>query len=136
MIRAFLFDLDGVLTDTSEFHYQAWQQLATEIGVPFDRADNEALRGVSRRESLLLLLKGRPASEEQMDEWMERKNNNYLALVSQMTPADLLPGAAFLELRRDILRFAVSRQNHGKEPLTAPPADVREVTERRTSFDE
>ena len=102
MIRAFLFDLDGVLTDTSEFHFLAWQRLAVELGVPFDRADNEALRGVSRRESLLLLLKGFPASEDQMLEWMERKNNDYLDLISQMSPADLLPGARDLleELRQ------------------------------------
>ncbi len=102
MIRAFLFDLDGVLTDTSEFHFLAWQRLAADLGVPFDRSDNEALRGVSRRESLLLLLKGRPASEEQLAAWMERKNNDYLALVAQMTPADLLPGARELleELRQ------------------------------------
>jgi beta-phosphoglucomutase len=102
MIRAFLFDLDGVLTDTSEFHYLAWKRLAAELDVPFERAENEALRGVARRESLLLLLKGRPATEAQLAEWMERKNNYYLELVTQMTPADLLPGATDLlkELRQ------------------------------------
>ena len=102
MIRAFLFDLDGVLTDTSEFHFRAWQRLAHDLGIPFDRPENEALRGVSRRESLLLLLKGRPASEAQLDEWMQRKNDDYVNQVSQMTPADLLPGARelLLELRQ------------------------------------
>ena len=58
-ITAILFDLDGVLTDTAEYHFLAWKKLADEIGVPFDRADNEALRGVSRRESLEILLKGK-----------------------------------------------------------------------------
>ena len=69
-ITAILFDLDGVLTDTAEYHFRAWKRLADEIGVPFTREDNEALRGVSRRESLLLLLKGRPADEASLTEWI------------------------------------------------------------------
>lgn len=100
MIRAFLFDLDGVLTDTSEFHYLGWKRLADELGLPFDRQKNEALRGVSRRESLLLLLDGSPATEEEMNEWMERKNRYYIEYVSRMTPENLLPGA--LELLKQL----------------------------------
>ncbi|GAP07566.1 MAG TPA: beta-phosphoglucomutase [Anaerolinea thermolimosa] len=102
MIRGFLFDLDGVLTDTSEYHYLAWKRLADELGIPFNRQENEALRGVSRRESLLLLLKGRPASEEQMNAWMELKNQFYIQFIQQMTPTSLLPGARELleELRQ------------------------------------
>ena len=73
-IHGFIFDLDGVLTDTAEYHYQAWQRLADELGIPFDREHNEALRGVSRRHSLELLLAGRVYPEEQMLEMMERKN--------------------------------------------------------------
>lgn len=92
-IKAFLFDLDGVLTDTSEFHFLAWKRLAEENGILFTRQDNEALRGVSRRESLELLLKGRPVSEEQARSMMDLKNGYYLELVKKMTPADLLPGA-------------------------------------------
>jgi beta-phosphoglucomutase len=93
MIEAFLFDLDGVLTDTSEFHYQGWKHLAEDLGLPFTREDNEALRGVSRRESLALLLKGKAVSEAEAQEYMDRKNGYYLELVRQMTPANLLPGA-------------------------------------------
>ena len=93
MIRAFLFDLDGVLTDTSEFHFLAWKRLAEENGIVFTRQDNEALRGVSRRESLELMLKGKPVTEEQAKSMMELKNGYYLELVRKMTPADLLPGA-------------------------------------------
>ncbi len=92
-IKAFLFDLDGVLTDTSEFHFLAWKRLAEENGILFTRQDNEALRGVSRRESLELMLKGQPVSEEQAKSMMELKNGYYLELVKKMTPADLLPGA-------------------------------------------
>ncbi len=93
MIRAFLFDLDGVLTDTSEFHFQAWKRLAGDLGIPFTREENESLRGVSRRESLRLLLKGRPVTEEEAHALMERKNGYYLELVAKMTPSALLPGA-------------------------------------------
>ena len=110
MIKAFLFDLDGVLTDTSEFHYLAWQRLADEEGLPFSRLDNEALRGVSRRESLAVLLKGKNISEETAQAWMERKNNYYLELVDRMTPANLLPGAVDLlaELRAAGIRIAIA----------------------------
>jgi beta-phosphoglucomutase len=93
MIEAFLFDLDGVLTDTSEYHYRAWKRLANDYGIPFSRQDNEVLRGVSRRESLDRLLAGRPVTETQAEEMMALKNAYYLELVNQMTPADLLPGA-------------------------------------------
>jgi beta-phosphoglucomutase len=101
MIKAFLFDLDGVLTDTSEFHYLAWQRLADEEGLPFNREDNEGLRGVSRRESLNVLLKGKAISERTAQVWMERKNRYYVELIGQITPDALLPGAvAFLNAVR------------------------------------
>lgn len=92
-IQGFIFDLDGVLTDTAEYHYQAWKRLADESGLPFNRQDNEALRGVSRRESLLLILKGREISEADLQVMMDRKNQYYLDLVAQITPKNLLPGA-------------------------------------------
>lgn len=109
LIKAFLFDLDGVLTDTSELHFQAWKKLAEEQGISFTRQDNEALRGVSRRESLTLLLKGRPVSTEQAHQMMARKNDYYVSLVQQMTPADLLPGALAMinEIRQLGLKQAI-----------------------------
>lgn len=60
MIKGWIFDLDGVITDTAEFHFKAWKQLADEEGLSFTREDNEQLRGVSRADSLRLLLKGKP----------------------------------------------------------------------------
>jgi beta-phosphoglucomutase-like phosphatase (HAD superfamily) len=100
-IKAIIFDLDGVLINTSEYHYRGWKRLADELGIPFDRQRNEALRGVSRRRSLELLLDGYPTTEGQMQEWMARKNAYYVELIRQMTPADILPGALDLlsELR-------------------------------------
>ncbi len=108
-IRGVIFDLDGVLTDTSELHYRAWKRLADEEGIPFDREANEALRGVSRRESLMRLLGGRPATEEQIQEMMARKNRYYQTLLQGVTPANLLPGALELleELRAAGVKVAI-----------------------------
>ena len=108
-IRGIIFDLDGVLTDTSEFHYLGWKRLADEEGIPFDRQANEALRGMSRRESLLLLLGDRPATEEQMQELMARKNRHYQEFIQGVTPANLLPGALALldELRAAGIKVAI-----------------------------
>jgi len=99
-IKGFIFDLDGVLTDTAEYHYLGWQRLADEEGLPFDRKANEALRGISRRESLLLILNGRHVSEEKLQEMMERKNRYYVEYIQQVTPTDMLPGA--LDLLHEI----------------------------------
>lgn len=102
MFKGFIFDLDGVITDTAEYHYRAWKQLADEEGLPFTREDNEQLRGVSRRESLRRLLKGRDIPEATAQEWMTRKNDYYLGYLTQLSPDDALPGArAFLEAARE-----------------------------------
>lgn len=108
-IRGFIFDLDGVLTDTSEYHYLAWQRLADEEGIPFNREENEALRGIGRGESLLRLLKGRPCSEARMHELMERKNSYYVALIRKVSPRDVLPGARELlqEIRRAGMKIGI-----------------------------
>ncbi|MBD2203765.1 beta-phosphoglucomutase [Calothrix sp. FACHB-1219] len=108
-IRGVIFDLDGVLTDTAEYHYRAWQKLADEEGIPFNREDNEALRGVSRRESLMLIVKNRQYTEAQLQEMMERKNNYYVESIQNITPKDLLPGAIALldELRQGGIKIAI-----------------------------
>ncbi len=94
-IEAFILDLDGVITDTAEYHYQGWKRLAKEEGIDFDRKDNEKLRGVSRRESLEILLGKKKGNytEEEIEEMMDRKNGYYQGLLKQMTEDDLLPGA-------------------------------------------
>jgi beta-phosphoglucomutase len=109
MIRGFIFDLDGVITDTAEYHFLSWKRLADEEGLSFTRADNEALRGVSRRESLLMILRGRALPEERMQAWMARKNGYYLDLVKGITPRDLLPGVLplLVEMRAAGLKTAI-----------------------------
>ena len=93
-IRAFIFDLDGVLTDTAEYHFLAWRALADELNIPFDRHDNEALKGVDRMGSLAFILDkgGLSLSEPKVLELADRKNRHYQQLIEQMSPADLFEG--------------------------------------------
>jgi alpha,alpha-trehalose phosphorylase len=101
-LKAVIFDLDGVITDTAEYHYQAWKRLADELEIPFDRDFNQKLRGVGRVESLKLILSqtNRQYSEEEIFELAQRKNSYYQELIEQITPADLLPGVQ--ELLKDL----------------------------------
>lgn len=108
-IKGFIFDLDGVLTDTAEYHYRGWKRLADEEGLPFTRQDNEALRGIPRRDSLMIILKGRTYPEAKIQEMMERKNNYYLEFIREISPRDLLPGSVELleELRAAGIKAAI-----------------------------
>lgn len=110
-IKAIIFDLDGVLTDTSEYHYRAWKHLADDEGIAFTRAENDAhLRGVGRRDSLLFLLKGRKVSEAQIQEMMERKNRYYNELIKQMSAEDVVDGSKELlkEIRDNGIKTALA----------------------------
>ena len=91
-MKAFIFDLDGVIVFTDKFHYQAWKKMADEMGIYFDETINNRLRGVSRAESLDIILERyeEPAlSQEKKAELMESKNNTYRELLGSMTPADV-----------------------------------------------
>jgi beta-phosphoglucomutase len=93
--RAFVFDLDGVITDTAHLHFVAWRELAQGLGLSLDAGFNEQLKGVSRSESLeRILARGTQRfSAAEKRQMAERKNAAYLKLLEGMTPADLLPGA-------------------------------------------
>jgi beta-phosphoglucomutase len=108
-IEGYIFDVDGVLTDTAEYHYRAWQRLADEEKLPFDRQANEALRGVARRESLMHIVGDKQYSEAALEEMMERKNRYYQESIESITPKDMFPGAVELlqELRQAGLKIAI-----------------------------
>ncbi len=95
-MKAVLFDLDGVITDTADYHYFAWKTLAEEIGISIDRLFNEQLKGVSRVDSLeRILTYGNQAnrfSSTEKKHLAQRKNEIYLEQIKKITPADLLPG--------------------------------------------
>ncbi|MDA3845488.1 MAG: beta-phosphoglucomutase [Vallitaleaceae bacterium] len=107
--KAFIFDLDGVITDTAEYHYRAWKTLADEIGVAFDKTINEQLKGVSRMVSLDIILKHGGKLTEYSDIQKEalatKKNNLYKKLINEITPADILPGIMKLlaDLKSDMI---------------------------------
>ena len=94
-VRAVIFDLDGVVVSTDEYHYQGWQRLADEEGIPFDRQINHRLRGVSRMESLEIILQRSPRryTADQKAALAARKNGYYRTLLETLTPTDILPGA-------------------------------------------
>jgi len=93
--KGVIFDLDGVIVDTAKYHYLGWKKLADELGVPFDEQRNERLKGVSRRESLILLL-GYTPDDQKMKEWCDRKNGYYLEFVSRIDRSEFLPGSLAL----------------------------------------
>lgn len=96
MKKAIIFDLDGVITDTAHFHFEAWKMLADSLGYKFDKNDNERLKGVSRMDSLNIILEINNAldkyTEEEKEAMCKAKNDNYLELIKRITPADILPG--------------------------------------------
>ncbi|MEW6250055.1 MAG: beta-phosphoglucomutase [Planctomycetota bacterium] len=119
MIRGVIFDLDGVLVTTDELHYRSWQKLAAEEDIPFSRVVNQRLRGISRMESLEIILEACPGrySAEQKQALCDRKQGYYRAELEALTRANLLPGAleTVRELRRRGIRTAVgsSSRNTG-----------------------
>lgn len=95
MPKAFIFDLDGVITDTAEFHFKAWKELGKKIGITVDLALNETLKGVSRMDSLERILahgaKTNAFSPEEKEILATEKNEAYKELVETMSPKDILP---------------------------------------------
>ncbi|WP_286149701.1 beta-phosphoglucomutase [Romboutsia ilealis] len=100
MIDAFIFDLDGVITDTAEYHYLAWKELANSIGIEIDREFNETLKGISRMESLdKILIHGKKQNDftiEEKGKMANDKNMYYVSLIENITPKDILPGISNL----------------------------------------
>ena len=92
--KAFIFDLDGVIVDTAKYHFLAWQKLANTLGINFTHDDNEQLKGVSRVRSLeiILGLGNVEATDEQKEEWLTQKNEDYLGYINTMDDSEILPG--------------------------------------------
>lgn len=91
-MKAFIFDLDGVIVFTDKFHYLAWKKMADQMGIYFDETINNRLRGVSRAESLEIILErydGNVLSEKEKAQLMETKNKTYRELLGTMTRDDV-----------------------------------------------
>jgi len=93
-IKAVIFDLDGVVVSTDDYHYRAWKVMADEEGIYFDKTINERLRGVSRMESLEIILEkaDKEYTNEEKVQMAEKKNSLYRELLNELTPNDILPG--------------------------------------------
>lgn len=96
MKKGLVFDLDGVITDTAKFHYIAWKTMAEKLGIIIDEKFNEQLKGISRTESLERILefggKADAYTEEEKEKLAAQKNTEYVELLEELTPADILPG--------------------------------------------
>ncbi|MFM9950551.1 MAG: beta-phosphoglucomutase [Saprospiraceae bacterium] len=120
-ITACIFDLDGVIVDTAKFHFLAWRRLANELGFDFTEAQNEKLKGVSRIQSLELILQwgGISLDEPAKVALAEQKNNWYRDYILQMEPGDVLEGVEdFLaEIRSQGVKIGLGSASKNAETI-------------------
>ncbi len=113
-LKALIFDLDGVLTDTAKYHYLAWKKLADELGYYFDEDTNELLKGVSRINSFEIILEKNNATGKYTNAEKEtlanKKNDYYKEMIEQLTPDDILEGIVpfITEARNNGIKCAVA----------------------------
>ncbi|MEX9252265.1 beta-phosphoglucomutase [Pseudenterobacter timonensis] len=114
MLKAVIFDLDGVVTDTAHLHFQAWQSVAATIGIEIDETFNASLKGISRMDSLMRILRhgGKEAafSADEREALAQVKNALYVDSLSTITAQALLPGIArtLAELRQAEVRIGLA----------------------------
>lgn len=114
MFKAVLFDLDGVITDTAEYHFLAWKKLGDKLGITIDRNFNEQLKGVSREESLrrILALGGKQDdyTVEEFAGMATRKNDNYVDMIQNVSSKDVYPGILELltALKKNDIKIALA----------------------------
>lgn len=111
--KAFIFDLDGVLIDTSEYHFLSWQALGKKVGIDFDRTFNEKLKGVGRMDSLERILafggKSTEFSTQEKLKLAAKKNSYYVEMIKNITAGDLYEGVSKLlqQLKRQRIKLAL-----------------------------
>jgi beta-phosphoglucomutase len=124
LIKACIFDLDGVIVDTAHYHFLAWRRLAQELGFELTPADNERLKGVSRMKSLDIILElgGVEAGEEERERLATKKNTWFQDFVQEMAPEEIFPGVK--QLIRDL------KANDVKVGLASSSKNARTVIHR------
>jgi beta-phosphoglucomutase len=109
---AVIFDLDGVLTDTAEFHFIAWKAIANKLGVEFNQEDNEKLKGVDRENSLMYIIKkgGIAMEASQFNHLLAEKNEHYLTLINDINPSHLFAGVltCFATLKKANIKIGLA----------------------------
>lgn len=120
-IKAFIFDLDGVIVDTVKFHYLAWRKLANDMGFDISSEQNEKLKGVSRDHSLNQILNwgNKTVSEEKFGQLMASKNEDYLQSIAHMDEGDILPGVKKIMdfLTENNIPFALGSASKNARPI-------------------
>ena len=142
-MKAVIFDLDGIITDTAKYHYIAWKNMAKKIGIEIDEVFNEKLKGISRMGSLELILEqgGKTGvfSAAEKDQLAAEKNAEYLELLKELNAADILPGIKTLLEHLRAANYGVARASASKNapqilaalgieehfPVIADPAAVK-----------
>lgn len=118
-IRALIFDLDGVIADTSPYHFAAWKRIADEEGVHFPREKYERIKGYTRRASLEAFASEQDISDETGKEWMARKGRYYLELLESLSPEDTMPGVMqkITEARQAGMKIGVASASSNAIPV-------------------
>ena len=134
-ISAILFDLDGVFCSTDRFHYRAWKELADRLGLPFNEEINRQLRGVSRMESLEILLRGseRKFTFQEKAALAEENNRRYRQLLMGLTQADVSPPVrqTLRELRARGVPAGLLQEEHPADPTASRPGHLVRCRDRR-----
>ena len=121
MIKACIFDLDGVIVDTARYHYLAWKRLAEEFDYDLTPEDNERLKGVSRMDSLevVLELSGARVSEHEKVQLANKKNAWFRDFIERMIPEEIFPGVRPLiqEMKAAGLKIALASSSKNAETV-------------------
>jgi len=111
-MKACIFDLDGVIVDTAKYHYLAWKRLAAELGITLSEEVNEKLKGVSRIESLeiILKIKGITLSALEKENLANKKNEWFVEYIHLMKPDEIFPGVKELlnQIREDNIKIGLA----------------------------
>jgi len=118
-IQGLIFDMDGVIVDTIDYHYLSWKRLGEQEGIAFTRQQNDQIRGRSREDSLRFFLQGRELKDAEFEDWMRRKNAIFQEYIRQLTPADALPGVQQLieDARAAGLKIGVGSASRNTKPI-------------------
>ncbi|MFW6036008.1 MAG: beta-phosphoglucomutase [Halothermotrichaceae bacterium] len=120
-VKGIIFDLDGVIVSTDDLHYQAWKKMADQDGIYFDKKINNRLRGVSRRQSLEIILEqsDKKYSKLKKKELTDYKNNYYRELLQDLTPVDILPGVknVMKRLKKQNYKLAVGSSSKNTKSI-------------------
>lgn len=123
MIKACIFDLDGVIVDTANYHFLAWKRLADELGVPFTEKENERLKGVSRMQSLTIILElgNLHLDKKIMETLADKKNAWFVEYVNTMKPEEIFPGVKELiaKLKKKGLKIGLASSSKNAPAVLA-----------------